>query len=110
MTAPPQIVTAVAPGFAVPGEQRMMMYGSGFTPGTAVWFIGPVYSTTNFSVPLCGVQLGDTCPSQAVSGTASADQKSLGFAVPSDASPGVYRLIGDRTSPNGGVFVMVTEP
>ena len=25
VTAPPQIVTAVAPGFAVPGEQRMMM-------------------------------------------------------------------------------------
>ena len=109
---PPQTISGLAPGFALPGDGGIVLYGSGFTPSTQVWFTGPVYSTTNLQVPLCGVQKGDTCPSVTVSATLAADQKSLTFAIPPAASPGAYQVYsqGDAGFSTNSVAVMVDDP
>ena len=83
-------LSGVAPGWVVAGDSTPVIYGSGFQPGSTVTLTGPVYSLTDFQNPLCTV--GGNCPSSTLAAAVDTGGAQAAFAIPADASPGIYHL------------------
>jgi len=100
----PVPLKGVAPGWALPGDTNIVLYGSGFTGGTSIVMAGPVYSLADPSTPLCQLDLSE-CLTVTVQAVANATADALSFAVPDGLTPGAYYLQtqsgGGGMSPNG---------
>ncbi len=108
--APPPL-TGVAPGWVLPGDTNVVVYGSNLTQGTSILMAGPVYSLTDEETPLCQVSPAQ-CPTTTMSATANSDGTALSFSAPPGSAPGIYYLQtqggGGATSPNG-VWLAIDE-
>jgi RHS repeat-associated protein len=88
--APPVTLIGVAPGWVLAGDTTPVLYGTSFADNSTVVLMGPVYTLTDFVVPICTIDVN--CPTQSLAALASAGGTRLAFGIPFLTAPGIYLL------------------
>ena len=113
LTLGASLLTGVAPGWVLPGDANLVVYGSNLTQGTSILIEGPVYALTdvNQQNPLCELSPAQ-CPTTTVPATANSDGTALSFSAPAGSAPGMYYLQtqsgSGAPSPNG-VWLVIDQ-